>query len=78
MFQKKIYMKLVTIYHGANPADTQLVFSRLEAANFHPFIPNENSMFSMEGYGLAIGLNLIQIPDEELAAAQEFLAPPVE
>ena len=71
-------MKLVTIYHGANPADTQLVFSRLEAADFHPFIPNENSMFSMEGYGLAIGLNCIQVPDDELAAAKEFLDTPVE
>lgn len=71
-------MKLVTLYNGANPADTQLVFSRLVAANFHPFIPNENSMFSMEGYGFAIGLNCIQIPDDELAAAQEFLAPPAE
>ncbi len=67
-------MKLVTIYNGANPADTQLVFSRLEAANFHPFLPNENSMFSMEGYGMAIGLNQIQIPDDEFAAAKEFLA----
>ncbi len=71
-------MKLVTIYHGANPADTQLVFSRLEAANFHPFLPNENSMFSMEGYGLAIGLNQIQIPDDEWAAAKEFLDAPME
>ena len=71
-------MKLVTIYHGTNPADTQLVFSRLEAANFHPFLPNENSMFSMEGYGLAIGLNQIQIPEDELTAAKEFLGAPIE
>ena len=67
-------MKLVTIYHGANPADTQLVFSRLEAANFHPFIPDENSMFTMEGYGLAIGLNRIQVPEEEAGDVKEFLA----
>jgi hypothetical protein len=58
-------MKLVTLYHGANPADTQLVFSRLEAANF-----------TMEGYGLAIGLNRIQVPEDELADAKEFLAAP--
>lgn len=70
-------MNLVTIYNGANPADTQLVFSRLAAADFHPFIPNENSMFSMEGYGLAIGLNRIQIPEAEFAAAREFLDTPL-
>ena len=67
-------MKFVTIYHGTNPADTQLVFSRLAAANFHPFIPDENSMFTMEGYGLAIGLNRLQVPEDEAADAQEFLA----
>ena len=67
-------MKLITIYHGATPADTQLVFSRLEAANFHPFIPDENSMFTMEGYGLAIGLNRIQVPEEEAGDVKEFLA----
>ena len=67
-------MTLITIYHGAHPADTQLVFSRLEAANFHPFIPDENSMFTMEGYGLAIGLNRIQVPEEEAGDVKEFLA----
>jgi hypothetical protein len=71
-------MKLVTLYHGANPADTQLVFSRLEAANFHPFIPDENSMFTMEGYGPAIGLYRLQVPEDEFADAKEFLEAPGE
>jgi hypothetical protein len=35
-------MKAVTIYQTFNQADAQLVRSRLEAVNFHPFIANEN------------------------------------
>ncbi len=55
-----------------------MVFARLAAAEFHPFLPNENAMFTMEGYGMAIGLNLIQIPETEFTAAKEFLDTPVE
>ena len=43
-------MKLVTIFTGFNPAEAQLVRSRLEAAGFDPFIPNENSALGTEGY----------------------------
>lgn len=67
-------MKLVTIYHGVTPADSQLLCSRLLAAQFHPFMPDENSMFNMEGYGLALGLNRIQVPEDEADAVKEFLA----
>ena len=71
-------MKLVTIYNGLNPAEVNLVFSRLEAADFHPFIPDENTAFGTDGYTLSIGGMRIQIPDSEFAAAKEFLDTPVE
>lgn len=71
-------MKPVTVYKALNPADAQLVRSRLEAAGFHPFVADEAAVFSMEGYSLAAGGIRVQLPDSEYAAAREFLnAPPV-
>ena len=70
-------MKLLTLFTGFNPAETQLVRSRLEAAGFHPFIPDENSALGTEGYSLAVGGIRVQVPEDELAEAREFLdAPP--
>jgi len=71
-------MKLVVVFTGFNPAESQLVRSRLEAAGFHPFIPNENSALGTEGYSLAVGGIRVQVPEDELAAAKEFLDTPVE
>jgi len=71
-------MKLAVVYTGLNPAETQLVRSRLEAAGFHPFIPNENSALGTEGYSLAVGGIRVQVPEDELAAAKEFLDTPFE
>jgi len=69
-------MKLVTVFTGLNPADTQLVRSRLEAAGFAPFIPNENSALGTEGYSLAVGGIRVQVPEDQLSAAKEFLDAP--
>jgi len=71
-------MKLVTIYTGFNPAEAQLVRSRLEAAEFHPFIPNENSALGTEGYSMAVGGIRVQVPDTEFADAKQFLDTPAE
>ena len=71
-------MKMVTIFTGFNPAEAQLVRSRLEAAEFHPFIPNENSALGTEGYSLAVGGIRVQVPDIEFSDAREFLDTPVE
>jgi hypothetical protein len=71
-------MKLVTVFNGFNPAEAQLVRSRLEAAGFDPFIPNENSAFGTEGYSMAVGGIRVQVPEDQLALAKEFLDTPVE
>lgn len=71
-------MKPVTIYKAFNPADAQLVRSRLEAAGFHPFVADEMAALSMDGYALAAGGIRVQLPDSEFAAAVEFLDTPVE
>ena len=67
------YMALVTIFWAFNPMDAQLVRSRLEAAQFHAVVTHELSALSMDGYAMAAGGILVQVPDEEAADAKEFL-----
>jgi hypothetical protein len=69
-------MKLVTIFNGFNPADAQLVRSRLEAAGFDPFIPNENSALGTEGYAMAVGGIQVQVPEDQVDEVKAFLAAP--
>jgi hypothetical protein len=66
-------MSLVTIQTAFNPADAQLVRSRLEAAGFHPVVAHELSALSLDGYALAAGGILVQVPAEEAEEAKEFL-----
>ena len=67
-------MPLVTVATAFNPAEAQLTRSRLEAAGFHAVVTNELSALSMDGYALAAGGILVQVPDGEAAEAKEFLA----
>jgi len=73
-------MSLVTIFRAFNPADAHLVRSRLEAAEFHPIVMHELSSLSLDGYAMAAGGILVQVPEEESADAREFLdwKPPAE
>ena len=66
-------MKLVTIFTALNPAEAQLVRSRLEAAGFHAEVADELSAFSIEGYSLAVGGVRVQVPEVEAAEAGVFL-----
>ena len=66
----------VTIFTAFNPADAQLVRSRLEAAGFNPFVAGELAALSMEGYSLAVGGIRVQVPEPEAADAKEFLDAP--
>jgi hypothetical protein len=68
-------MALVTVFSAFNPADAQLARSRLEAAGFHVEVLHELSALSMDGYAMAAGGILVQVPDDEAADAKEFLAP---
>ncbi len=67
-------MSLITVSRAFNPAEAQLVRSRLEAAGFHAVVTNELSALSMDGYALAAGGILVQVPEDEAADAKEFLA----
>ena len=66
-------MELATVSRAFNSADAHLVRSRLEAAGFHAVVTNELSALSMEGYALAAGGILVQVPDHEAAEATAFL-----
>ncbi len=66
-------MDLRTVHRSFNPADAQLVRSRLEAARFHPVVVNELSALSLEGYAMAAGGILVKVPEAEAAEALEFL-----
>jgi len=70
-------MDFVTVFTAFSPAEAQVVRSRLEAAEFHPFVTGELSALSMDGYSLAVGGIRVQVPEAEAADAKEFLeAPP--
>ncbi len=66
-------MELVTVYRTFSPADAQLVRSRLEAADLHPLLTNETAALSMDGYSMAVGGILVQVPDDESAAARALI-----
>lgn len=67
-------MPLVTIFTALNPMDAQLTRARLEAAGLHPEVTNELSALSLDGYALAAGGILVQVPAEEVADANDVLA----
>jgi Putative prokaryotic signal transducing protein len=70
-------MNLVTIATSFFLAEAELVRSRLEAAEFHPFIANEMAAGWLGGTSTATLLH-IQVPEAEEADAKEFLDAPVE
>jgi hypothetical protein len=67
-------MQLATVFSAFNPLEAQVARSRLEAAGFHAVVTHELSALSIEGYSMAAGGILVQVPDTEAAEAREFLA----
>jgi hypothetical protein len=66
-------MSIQTIFKAFNPAEAQLVRSRLEAAGFHPVVADELSSLSVEGYSMAAGGVRVQVPESEAEEARTFL-----
>ena len=72
-------MGLVTVFKSFNPAEAQLIRSRLDAAEIQAVVNHELAALSMEGYSMTTGGVLVQVADEDAADARELLdAPPVE
>ncbi|MCU0787668.1 MAG: DUF2007 domain-containing protein [Verrucomicrobia bacterium] len=66
-------MKLVTVYQAFSSADAQLVRSRLEASGLHAVVQHELSALNMEGYSLAAGGILVQVPETEVGDARALI-----
>ena len=66
-------MKLVCIFQTFNPAEAQLVRSRLEAAGFAAQVTHELSALSLEGYALAAGGVRVEVPEENAADARALI-----
>jgi hypothetical protein len=62
-------MKLITVQTAFNPADAQLVNSRLQAAGFHSVVMGEMAALSMDGYAITAGGIRVQVPEAEVADA---------
>jgi len=65
-------MEFVTVHTAFNPADADLVRSRLEAAGFNPVLKGLAAL-STEGYSLTTGGIDVQVPEAEGQEAIEFL-----
>ena len=66
-------MDLVTVYTALNPADAQLVRSRLEAAEFHPFLRGEMAAINMAGDAFAAQGVHIEVPADEAEDAKALI-----
>ncbi|HTX22716.1 MAG TPA: DUF2007 domain-containing protein [Candidatus Aquilonibacter sp.] len=68
-------MDFVTVFTTFNLTEAEIVRSRLEAANFRPFIANEAAASWLGGFGTysTQGLVRVQVPEAEAADAKEFL-----
>jgi hypothetical protein len=66
-------MKLVTVYRSFNEAEAQLAKSRLEAAEFEVYIAHELAATAAEGFSIATGGVLVQVPDERADEAKALL-----
>jgi hypothetical protein len=66
-------MNPVTVYSAFNPADAQLIRSRLDAAGFHAVVVHEGASLALDGYAQAAGGILVQVPASEAADARALI-----
>ena len=66
-------MDFVTVSTSLNPAEAELVRSRLDARGIQASILHENAPLATDGYALATGGVKIQVPVEQEQAAREIL-----
>ncbi|MBI3878363.1 MAG: DUF2007 domain-containing protein [Verrucomicrobia bacterium] len=67
-------MNLVTVFSSFNQMEAHLIRSRLEASDFHAVVNHELAALTMDGYSMAAGGILVQVPESEAAAAKELIA----
>jgi len=66
-------MQLVTVFRSFSPAEAQLIRSRLDAADIPAEVVNELAALSMDGYSMATGGILVQVPDDYAEEAKALI-----
>ena len=66
-------MEFVTVFSAFSPAAADLVRARLEANQFVVNIKNETAALSMDGYAMAAGGILVQVPEDQVAEARALI-----
>ena len=66
-------MELVTVFRSFSPAEAQLIRSRLDAADIPAEVMNELAALSMDGYSMAAGGVLVQVPENYSAEARALI-----
>ena len=66
-------MELVTVFRTFNPGEAELIRSRLDAANITATVTHSLAALSIDGYALAAGGVLVQVPEDEAEDAKALL-----
>jgi len=66
-------MQLVTVFRSFSPAEAQLIRSRLDSADIPAAVVNELAALSLDGYSMATGGILVQVPDDYAAEARALI-----
>jgi hypothetical protein len=66
-------MELVTVYRSFSPAEAQLIRSRLDAADIPAAVMNELAALSLDGYSMAAGGVLVQVPENYVEEARALI-----
>jgi len=66
-------MDMVTVRICFNPAEAQLLASRLRAEGLMVYLHGENAAHAFEGYAMGIGGIRIQVPENQVEDAKALL-----
>lgn len=66
-------MDFVTVRICLNPAQAQLLASRLRAEGLNVYLHSENSAHLLEGFALAAGGIRLQVPEDQVEDARLLL-----
>lgn len=64
-------MEMVTIHRTFDPAEAQIIVTRLQTAGFNAEL---NSELSAQNFEVAAGGTRVQVPDDQAEEARAFLA----
>jgi Putative prokaryotic signal transducing protein len=74
MLPHSVGMDFVTVFETLNPAEAQLIRSRLAAAGLDAHVEPEIAPFSIEGFSLAAGGIRVKVPEQQGESARAILA----